>query len=69
MKEDKVLLICDISNVPSNKTILALGGVLGKCMIYKYDNVLTNYYWIDVNGSLNRCYEAYKDYIGSKKDD
>ena len=69
MKEDKVLLVCDVSNVPSNKTILALGGTLEKSGIYKYDNVLTNYYWIDVNDSLNRYYECYKDYIGSKKDD
>lgn len=69
IKEDKVLLACDVSNVPSNKTILALGGVLEKSGIYKYDNVLTNYYWIDVNDSLNRYYEVYKDYIGSKKDD
>ena len=42
MKEDKVLLVCDVSNVPSNKTILSLGGTLEKSKIYKYDNVLTN---------------------------
>lgn len=68
MKEERVLLICDVNNIPSNKTILALGGVLEKSEIYKYDNVLTNYYWIDVNESLNKYYESYKDYLLSDID-
>ena len=55
--EKKVLLDCKANNIGSNKTIKALGGVLEKSIIDEWDNELTNYYWIDVNDSI----EKYKD--------
>lgn len=61
--EERVLLICDIDNIGSNKTILALGGKLEKTEVYRYDNTMTNYYWINVDNSLRKYYEYYKDYI------
>ena len=63
IKEDKVLLICDVENIGSNKTILSLDGVLEKTKIYEYDNKLTNYYSINVNDSIEKYYEYYKNYI------
>ena len=63
IKEDKVLLICDVDNIGSNKTILSLGGVLEKTKIYEYDNKLTNYYSLNVNDSIEKYCEYYKDYI------
>ncbi len=61
--EERVLLICDVDNIGSNKTILALGGVLEKTELYEYDNKMTNYYWINVNDSIQKYYEHYKTYI------
>ncbi len=61
--EERVLLICDFDNIGSNKTILALDGVLEKTEPYEYDNIMTNYYWINVNDSLEKYYEYYRNYI------
>ncbi len=63
LKEEKVLLYCTVDNIGSNKTILALGGKLEKTELDKYDNTMTNYYWINVNNSIKKYYEIYKDYI------
>ena len=60
--EKRVLLECTADNVGSNKTITALGGILEKSEIDDWDNELTNYYWIDVDESL----ETYKDEYISK---
>lgn len=56
----KVLLECTIDNIGSNKTITALGGVLEKTEIDSWDNELTNYYWIDVDKSIDKYREYYK---------
>ena len=61
--EERVLLICDFDNIGSNKTILALDGVLEKTEPYEYDNIMTNYYWINVNDSLEKYYEYYRNHI------
>ena len=61
--EKRVLLVCDIDNIGSNKTILALGGELEKTELYKFDNTMTNYYWINVDDALEKYYEQYKCYI------
>ena len=58
---NKVMLDCSITNLGSDRTIKALGGILERCEIDPSDNELTNVYWIDVNESL----EAYKDLYGS----
>lgn len=65
--ENKVLLECVVDNIGSNKTILALGGVLEKCEIDKWDNELTNYYWINVDDSLNKYRNIYDQYISKVK--
>ncbi|MCM1052694.1 MAG: hypothetical protein NC483_01775 [Ruminococcus sp.] len=61
--EERVLLDCTTDNIGSNKTILALGGKLEKTEIDVYDNMMTNYYWINVNDSIEKYYEFYKNYI------
>ncbi len=58
--EEKVLLICTVDNIGSNKTILSLGGKLEKTKFDKYDNTMTNYYWINVNDAIAKNYEQYK---------
>ncbi len=54
-----------IDNEGSNKTILALGGKLEKTEIDPSDNTMTNYYWIDVNESINTFSPQYNDFIYS----
>ena len=61
--EKKVLLLCTADNIGSNKTILALGGVLDKSEIDDWDNELTNYYLIDVDKSLEKYKDLYLPYI------
>ena len=45
----KILLTCAPSNIPSNKTILANGGVLEKTAFVEKWHRDTNYYWINVS--------------------
>lgn len=59
----RVLLDCVYDNIGSNKTILALGGALEKSEIDPYDDTLTNYYWIDVDDSIEKYKNIYKEYI------
>lgn len=61
--EEKILLECTVDNIASNKTILALGGKLEKTELDRYDNELTNYYWVDVSSSIDEYYCIYKNYI------
>ena len=61
--EEKVLLNCAVDNVGSNKTILSLGGKLEKTIFDEYDKTMTNYYWINVNDSIEKDYDNYKNYI------
>ena len=61
--EKKVLLDCTVDNIGSNKSIMALGGNLEKTKLDKYDNTMTNYYWIDVDKSIKKYFTQYNDYI------
>lgn len=61
--EESVLLECTVDNIGSNKTIMALGGVLEKTELDTYDNEMTNYYYINVNDSIEKYYEQYNDYL------
>ena len=61
--EKKVLLDCTADNVGSNKTITALGGILEKSEIDDWDNELTNYYWINVNKSIDEYKDTYEQFI------
>lgn len=60
---DKVMLDCSTTNLGSDKTIKALGGILERCEIDPWDNELTNVYWIDVNNSLEKYKKTYNQYI------
>lgn len=57
--EYNVLLDCTLDNIGSNKTILALGGVLDKTEIDPNDNEMTNYYYINVNDSIIKYRDDY----------
>ena len=65
--EKTVLLECTADNIGSNKTIIALGGDLEKSEIDEWDNLLTNYYWIDVNNSIDKYSDIYEPYVSSIK--
>lgn len=61
--EKKVHLMCTADNIGSNKTIIALDGILEKTEIDKWDNELTNYYWINVDETLEKYKGIYNNYI------
>lgn len=61
--EARVLLNCDIDNIGSNKTILALGGELEKTELDESDGVMTNYYWIDIERAIEKNFEHYNPFI------
>ncbi len=58
--EEEVLLECTVKNVPSNKTIQALRGVLEKTAFDFGDGEMTNYYSIQVNDSIKKYFKQYK---------
>ena len=60
---NKVMLVCETNNLPSSKTIEALGGILERKEIDPIDGVLTSYYWIDANLSINMYKETFKNNI------
>lgn len=60
---DKVMLDCETSNIASSKTMISLGGVLGRTEIDPYDGILTSVYYIDINASLNRYKNTYIRFI------
>lgn len=65
--EENVLLDCKVDNIASNKTILALGGKLKKADIDSSDNIMKNYYWINVKESINKYSKLYNRCIISNK--
>ena len=62
---DKVMVDCSVDNIGSNKTILALGGILERCELDPEDNTMTNVYWINVDDSLDKNKDIYEKYISS----
>lgn len=60
---NKVMLVCETNNLPSSKTIEALGGILERKEIDPNDGLLTSYYWINVNLSINMYKETFKNNI------
>lgn len=60
---DKVMLDCDVNNIGSAKTMQALGGVLERTEIDPYDGILTSVYWFDVDETINKYKDIYKNYI------
>ena len=61
--ENRVLLNCTADNIGSNKTIIALNGFLEKSEIDDWDNELTNYYWININKSIDKNKSTYEQFI------
>ena len=66
--ENKVYLMCAANNIGSNKTITALDGILEKTEIDKWDNELTNYYWIDVDKSIEKHKSNYIQFLSNNKE-
>lgn len=60
---NKVLLTVHDNNPGSYKTILSLGGVFENKVLKKGENVPLRRYWIDVNDSIEKHYEEYKEKI------
>lgn len=63
---DRVMLDCSVTNLGSDGTIRALGGVLEKCEMDPNDNTLTNAYWIDVDDSIEKYRDEYIDKISER---
>lgn len=63
---DKVMLDCDVKNLGSDKTILALGGILERTEVDPYNGILTNVYWINVDESIKKYKEIFGDKIYNK---
>ena len=59
----QVMLTCQTSNIGSNKSILAFGGILERCEIDSEDGEWTNVYWIDVEKALATYKELYEQYL------
>lgn len=62
----KVILGCTVDNIGSNKSILALGGKLEKTELDEYDNTMSNYYWIDVEKSINENSKMYEEFVATE---
>lgn len=60
---DRVMLDCDVNNLGSSKTMQALGGVLERTEIDPYDGILTSVYWFDVNETILKYYDTFKNNI------
>lgn len=64
---EKVLLTCADYNEGSRRSILALGGKFEKNTFDESDNETMELYWIDVNDSLEKYKDIYKQYIPNNK--
>ena len=60
---DKVTLTCDVNNLGSVKTIQSLDGVLERTEVDPYDGILTSIYWFDVNETIHKYEDTFKDNI------
>lgn len=64
---EEVILDCDVNNLGSVKTLEALNGILKKTAIDPYDGVLTSVYWFDVNETIRKYKDIFKDNISEKE--
>ncbi len=62
----RVMIGCSASNIPSNRTIRALGGVLEWCGTDPEDGEESNVYWIDTEKSLDAFRDIYEPFISEK---
>ena len=61
VKTSQGVIIVNVGFDTTEISILSLGGVLEKTELDKNDNTMTNYYWIDVDKSV----EVYKNVYGN----
>ncbi len=59
----RVMVSCTTDNIGSNKTIIALGGILERTEIDTYDNTESNVYWINVDEAIEKYNNIYEQYI------
>ena len=62
----RVMIGCSASNIPSDRTIRALGGVLERCGTDPEDGEESNVYWIDTEKSLDAFRDIYEPFISEK---
>lgn len=60
---EKITLVCSSDNIGSNKTLLALGGILVREEIDPSDGELTKIYHFDVDDCIKNYREVYKNII------
>ena len=60
---DKVKLVCDASNLGSVRTMEALEGKLERTEIDPEDGVLTSVYWFNVDETIDKYKEIFKNNI------
>lgn len=60
---NRVKLTCEASNLGSVKTIESLDGILERTEVDPYDEVLTSVYFFDVDETVNRYKEKFKNNI------
>ena len=61
----RVMIDCAVSNIASDKTIQALGGILERCEKDPSDDEMTNVYWINVEEALTNFKAVYEPYISA----
>ena len=60
---DRVMIGCTADNTGSERTVLALGGVLERCEIDPEDGELSKVFWIDVDRALEQYRDVYEPHI------
>ena len=63
---DRVMLDCDVNNLGSVKTMQALGGKLERTEVDPSDEILTNVCWFDVNETIRKYQNVFKNNICRK---
>ena len=64
---DRVMLDCDVNNLGSVKTMQALGGKLERTEADPSDGILTSVYWFDVNETIDKYQNVFKNNICIKE--
>ena len=65
---EKITLVCSSDNIGSNKTLLALGGILVREEIDPSDGELTKIYHFDVDDCIKNYREVYTNIITNSED-
>lgn len=63
VKLEKIMLVCDVNNFGSDKTLKALVGILERTEVELSDGVLTNVYWFNVDETIEKYRDVYVQYI------